>query len=420
MEHQYFISLYLDTRRAKKNGKFPVKLRVFTPLPKKQKLFATKYEFMEDEFKDIEDAKRPSSKIKETRLELNAIIAKANDIAKDIQPFDIEKFERKLLRKASDTNNVIFYYNQTIAELTKNQKFGTASNYNLSLKSLINFIEYKTKKTPHTIPFELITSKWLNSYEKHMIEDLDRSYTTVSMYIRALRTIFNTAIRENEIKKEIYPFGSAEGKYQPPKTRSPKKTLVDSQLKTLLNAEPKNEYESKAKDFWLFAFVSNGLNIKDIALLRNKDLQDDSFTFVRAKTKHVRDGETKVIEVLLNDYSKGVINKYRNKDRSPNAYLFTILDPLNTAKENFLKVKNFTRFLNQHLKQLAADNGIPKEVSSNWARHSFASKALQSNLNLKSISDALGHSNTKTTETYLSGFKDDVRRKLADNILNFD
>jgi integrase/recombinase XerD len=420
MEHEYFISLYLDTRRAKKSGNYPLKLRVSTPQPQKQKLFSTKHEFTKKEFKDIWETTRPRAEQKETRLELAAIEAKANEIAKDIKPFDIEKFERRLLRKASDSNNVIFCYNQTIAELTKNQKFGTASNYNLSLKSLVNFIEYKTKKTPQAIPFELITCKWLNQYEKYMIEDLDRSYTTVSMYVRALRTIFNTAIRENEIKKEIYPFGSAIDKYQPPKTRSPKKTLVDVQLKALLNAEPKTEYQSKAKDFWLFAFVSNGLNTKDIALLRNKDLQGDSFTFVRAKTKHVRDGETKVIEVLLNDYSKRIIKKYRNKDRSPNAYLFTILDPQNTAKQNFLNVKNFTRFVNQHLKQLAADNGIPTEVSSGWARHSFASKALKSNLNLKSISDALGHSNTKTTETYLSGFTDDVRRKLADNILNFD
>jgi integrase/recombinase XerD len=416
MEHEYYISLYLDTRRAKKSGNYPLKLRVFTPQPKTQKLFTTKYEFTAEEFKDIwEEPKRTH---KETRLELAAIEAKANEIAKDIKPFDIEKFERKLLRKASDSNNVIFYYNQTIAELTKNQKFGTASNYNLSLKSLVSFVEYKTKKTPQAIQFDLITCKWLNQYEKYMIEDLDRSYTTVSMYVRALRTIFNNAIKDNEIKEELYPFGKE--KYQPPKTRSPKKTLVDSQLKTLLNAEPKTEFQSKAKDFWLFAFVSNGLNTKDIALLRNKDLQGDSFSFVRAKTKHVRDGETKVIEVLLNDYSKRIIKKYRNKDRSPNSYLFTILDPQNTAKQNFLNVKNFTRFVNQHLKQLAADNGIPIEVSSNWARHSWASKALKSNLNLKSISDALGHSNTKTTETYLSGFTDDVRRKLADNILNFD
>ena len=44
MEQECFISIYLDTRRSKANGKFPVKLRVFTPHPRKQKLYNTFYE----------------------------------------------------------------------------------------------------------------------------------------------------------------------------------------------------------------------------------------------------------------------------------------------------------------------------------------------------------------------------------------
>ncbi len=47
MTQEYSISIYLDTRRAKSNGKYPVKLRVFTPNPRKQKLYPTIFDFTE-------------------------------------------------------------------------------------------------------------------------------------------------------------------------------------------------------------------------------------------------------------------------------------------------------------------------------------------------------------------------------------
>jgi hypothetical protein len=46
MNNRVFVSLYLDERRAKANGKFPLKLRVFTKSPRKQKLYNTVYEFL--------------------------------------------------------------------------------------------------------------------------------------------------------------------------------------------------------------------------------------------------------------------------------------------------------------------------------------------------------------------------------------
>ena len=47
---------------------------------------------------------------------------------------------------------------------------------------------------------------------------------------------------------------------------------------------------------------------------------------------------------------------------------------------------------------------IEKKVSMHIARHSFANIARQKNANVFDISKALGHSNLKITETYLSKF----------------
>ena len=53
MKQEYAISIYLDTRREKASGKYPVKLRVFTSTPRKQKLYPTKFEFTKKEFQSI-------------------------------------------------------------------------------------------------------------------------------------------------------------------------------------------------------------------------------------------------------------------------------------------------------------------------------------------------------------------------------
>ena len=53
MTSAYSISVYLDLRRAKASGKFPVKLRVYDSVTQKQKMYSTQFEFIEKEFKSI-------------------------------------------------------------------------------------------------------------------------------------------------------------------------------------------------------------------------------------------------------------------------------------------------------------------------------------------------------------------------------
>jgi integrase/recombinase XerD len=100
-----------------------------------------------------------------------------------------------------------------------------------------------------------------------------------------LRAIFNKAIAENEIRTDIYPFGNK--KYKIPASKNTKKALSKEQLKKLLEYVPKNEFQKKARSFWFFSYSCNGMNIKDIALLKFKDIQEGAVRFYRAQNnKH--------------------------------------------------------------------------------------------------------------------------------------
>ncbi len=414
---EYNTSIILDTRRKKGNDLYPVKLRVYSVQLKLKKLYATKYDLSESDFKSIWETKKPRNEHKETRNELQAIELRADEVCKNLKPFSFTGFEKKYLRSNGDNNNIINYYKQTVVEFKSNGSISTSLNYEVALKSFIGFIKHTKGKEPIKIPFSEITPDWLNKYEKYMITDLERSRTTVSMYIRTLRTVFNTAIREKEIDIEIYPFGK--NKYQPPTVRNVRKALSYEHLTQLFNAEPKTPEQIRAKDFWFFSYACNGMNIKDIALLKYENIKNDTIVFYRAKTLKTAKTDLRPVTVYLTKLSSGIIKKYGNKDKSPKSYLFPIISDENTEFENHRAIKNFTIFINKNLKKLAKANGLTGDISTYWARHSFATNAIRNGATMEFVSEALSHNNLKTTQNYFAGFDDKDKKEFMQKMMEF-
>jgi integrase/recombinase XerD len=417
METGYSISIYLDTRRQKANGCFPVKLRVYSPMLGRTKLYPTVFNLTQKEFQSVWETQKPRKEHHSLKLEISAVETKANDTAKELKTFSFEQFEKRLFRQTGNGESVFYHYQVAIEKLKSNNQFGTASNYQLSLKSLSDFVTYKSGKKPKDLVFGEVTSEWLEKYEKFMLDILNRSHTTVSMYVRALRTVFNNAIQEGEIDLELYPFGKK--KYQVPAVKNVKKALNKDHLKALFEATPRTPEQQKAKDFWFFSYASNGMNIKDIALLRWKDLEGDTLNFYRAKTLKTSKGDLTPITIYLNEFSQGVIEKYGSKTRNPKDLIFSIID-LNTEKEiQHLAVKNFTRFVNQNFGKLAIDAGLEQKISTYWARHSFATSAIRNGESYEFVSEALGHSDMKTTKAYFKGFEENAKREFSKRQMEF-
>jgi len=411
MQKNYFISIYLDTRRPNKKGKFPVKLRVYTNVPRRQKLYPTKYEFTLEEFKSIWETKKPRLEHKDMRIELQAIEIAANKTAEGLTKFTFLDFERMLMqKKPSNVSNLQFYYNESIQNFKKNKQFSTASNYELSLKSFMLF------HGKDNLDFYDITVQWLKDFQYFMVDINNRSRTTVGIYLRTLRTIFNIAISDKSINSDIYPFGKR--KYQIPEPKSVKKALSKNDLKILFNSTPETPEQEKAKDFFFFSYSCNGMNFKDIVYLKYKDISSDILTFDRKKTENTNKSQRKVT-VYLNEFSLSVIEKYGNKPKNENNYIFSIIDYNDNEINQYNQRKNFIRFVNQHIKKLAKANGIDENISTYWARHSFATMLLRIGGTSEYISEALSHSNIKITQNYLAGFPDDTKKEFAKKIMEF-
>lgn len=414
----YSISVYLDKRRLKQNGKYPLKLGIFTSNPRKRKLYPTQLEYSENEFKNIWETVKPKSKpLKDERQKIEAIKAKADEVAKSINPFTFDRFEKLLYRKPNAGINLEYLFDEKIKSLDKKNQISTSEIYSLSRKSIENYLKEKKKPKISSLTLYDIDADWLNDFEFFMINDLERSYTTVSIYTRCIRTLFNTAISEKDIEDEFYPFGK--GKYEVPNAKAKKRAFDKKQIKKLYNLNPETPEQEKAKDFWFLSYSCNGINIKDLLLLKNEQIKNGKFEFIRAKTKLTKKQEIEPITVYLNGYIKQMVKKYGNSDKSPQAFVFNVLTDKMSPIEKHKRIKNFTRFINQNIKKLCKKNGLPEEISTYWARHTFATLSVRKGASMEFMQESLGHSDIKTTQIYMSGFDKKTKKKFAKDLMNF-
>lgn len=338
----------------------------------------------------------------------NNIIADLEKIGKyDLNDFD-QLFEPPKKRKkgGNDYKYISQTYQTKIEHLKANNQLKTAQTYDLACKSLTG---YKQK-----MKFQDVTPDFLRSWEKSLI-DKGRSKTTVSMYVRTLRTLFNDGIGLGHLDRQAYPFGKR--KYKIPSSRNIKKALSLPDIGKIYNYDCPTDLQAEAKDYWLFLYLNNGMNVKDMALLKWKDYQNDEIQFVRAKTATTTK-DIEPIPIPVSDETKEIIRRRGKRTLSPNDYIFPILDKKMTEAEKMRAIQQVTQNINKNMAKITAVLQLPK-VTTYTARHSYATVLLHSGQSVAFIGKQLGHTDTKTTENYLKSFNLEAVKKANEALTSF-
>ncbi|MBB2146836.1 tyrosine-type recombinase/integrase [Pedobacter sp. LMG 31464] len=404
------VSLYHDTRRILDNNRYPVKLRVYYG---RTKMYETGISATKEEFEHGYVEQAPRGRFKKIQTMLKAIESKAIEAADDLRFFSFEKFERALFRDRGSINNVIAHYCEYISELEGQERIGTASNYRCSMNSILQFANIDRTHVVERISFDTINLDFLHRYERWMTGK-EKSRSTVGIYLRPLRKLFNSAIANGDIPPELYPFK----KYRIPNGRNIKKTIEKDVLKTLYTYQTDDEFIIKARDYWFFSYQCNGMNFRDIAELRFKNLSDDYFTFLRQKTLHTTGQDPAPIVVPITPSVARFIAKYGRKNGDDRDYIFPIFEHGMDAKEKHRTNQNFIRFVNQHMRRLTKMVGINFNIGTMYARHSFTTMAARE-AGLEFAQEALGHTTLLTTQKYWAGFEKKVKHEVAEKLLDF-
>ncbi len=401
-------AVILDTRRPKKDGTFPVKLRV--TYMRKQKYYALKMSFTESDFAKIQTPK-PKGKFKEYQLILHEIEMRTREVIGMLPQFSFVGFEKRFLSAKGKWNDVFAAFDRRMEELVKRGQNRNYGIYNNAKKSVQRF----TGQT--NLRFEEITPDLLRDYEQWMLE-IGNSISTVGFYLRPLRALFNIAIEEEIIPHKAYPFGKR--KYQIPASRNIKKALKLSEVEKLYKYEAEEgSREQYMRDLWIFIYLCNGINVKDMVHLRYENISDNSIHFLRKKTQQTSRKNLKPVVVPLTTELKTIIERWGKKRINDKTFVFDTMEDGLTVEAEDRIIDRVIANINKHINIVAQEVGIEKRITTYTARHTFSTVLMRSGAPIAFISESLGHSNIKTTQRYLDSFGDDVKHKFAAKLMDF-
>lgn len=404
-------AIFLDKYHPKADKKCAVSVRI--TFKRSKKYYPTKFNLTVLEY-DRMMGNRPRKEYKDILLQLQSIEKKANDIIDKLSFFSFPAFEKAFLQNRGLSDTVDYAFDQYIEQLTNENRIGSALAYKTAKISLSKFV--KAMRIKDRITFSVINPSFLKRYEKWMLE-IGNSSTTIGIYLRSLRTLFNIAIGDSLITQEFYPFGKR--KYQIPASRNTKKALNLIDIAAIYNHQPApGSTSERMKDYWMFIYYCNGLNVMDLCRLRHKNIQNDFLVFQRSKTERTKRAASE-IRVPLNSDAKAIIDKHGTKAVTPEAYLFPVLQPGITPIREKQLVQLLVRLINDHMKIIAAELSIKHKVTTYVARHSFATVLKRSGASAEFISEALGHTNLKTTQNYLASFEDEKKKEVARALTSF-
>lgn len=396
------VSTVLDARTPNKNGKFPVKVKVY--YQKKPKYYSTGICMAKEEWNKLPESKSYESKKIKHAIESSFSFVRINvEALAEKGTFSFNALNLRLGKATGDTlNNAI---RAKIESLKNEERIGTMQFYQTTLV----MVEEVGGKD---IPFSAITVEWLQKCERLWTKT--RSISTIGMHMRDIRTLMNEAIRAGVIKESQYPFGK--GLYEIKTGVGRKKGLSKKQIKAIFDYKSDNETTNRYKDLWIFMYLCNGINPTDMLNLKYSNIVDGEICFVRQKTERTTKNR-KEICAIISLPMQAIIDKWGNKPLREN-YIFPYMKGNETAIERKAIVRDVVKRINKRMQLIGKELGI-EDITTYTARHSFATVLKRSGTNISYISESLGHTDLRTTEAYLASFEKEERSKNTQLLTSF-
>lgn len=221
------------------------------------------------------------------------------------------------------------------------------------------------------VPFEKVNVIWLKAFDAHL-EKQGVGINTRAIHFRNLRAVFNSAINEDLIGLEYYPFR----KFKIASSRKDKEALTEEQLQRLIAYDTPYPFRRTARDLFLLSFYMCGMNLVDLYHLDR--LRDGRAHFVRTKTS----GENiNPVSILVQPEAAEIIARYAGAE-----HVLRFIEERATYD-------TFIHQVQRALRHIAKELGI-EGLTFYWARYTWATLADKLGISEKEISKGLGHVDT--------------------------
>ena len=273
----------------------------------------------------------------------------------------------------------------------------TRRNYLTALRSIAAFNDGKDVTLGQLRePFIIRYDRWLHA------RGVCRN--TSSCYMRSLRALYNKVVDRMHLRDHrpfAHVYTGVDSTHLPVLQRKDIRRLRD------LEIAPGTPME-KARDLFLFSLLAMGMPFIDVAFMRKSQIEGNTLVYYRHKT-----GQR--VSVYLEPCMQQIIRKYSPAEGD---YVFPLLSSTDPAVA-YVEYESRLAAYNAQLSQLGRKAGLTQHLSSYTPRRTWASLAFQRDVSLETISQALGHTNSRTTRTYIKAQNDHLLRKKNKELLNY-
>lgn len=283
-------------------------------------------------------------------------------------------------------------------KFAESKKESTREVYMHTYSRMVAFTEEEGMRLD-ALHFEDITKEWLMKFDV-FLSRTSPSKNARNIHLRNIRAVFNEAI-DDEITT-FYPFRRF--KIRPVATA--KRNLKVEELRQLFNY-PCEAHAAKYLDMFKLMFMLIGINSIDLAHL--KELKDGRVEFHRSKTN-------RWYSIKVEPEAMEIIKRYKGQN-----WLVDILDHWRNHKDYTLKLNSVLKRIGEVKRVGLGGKKIYKplfpNISTYWARHSWATIAASLDIPKDTIAHALGHGNNTVTDIYIDFDQkkvDEANRRVLD------
>ena len=231
----------------------------------------------------------------------------------------------------------------------------------------------------------------LEQFEDYLLQT--NTLNSAAIDLRNIRAVLNYAIKYEATTN--YPFRFFKIRTRPTLKRNYK---VDT-LSRIMTHKCKEEWQERYLDFWRLTFFLIGINAKDLCYLKRSST--GRADYIRAKTH-------RPYSIKIEPEAQAIIDKYAGEN-----YLVNFVETC----------KNYRYFYNRlslGLKEIKSQLGLT-ELTTYWARHSWATIARKIGISKDTIRLALGHGGHEVTDIYIEEDIEEVdraNRRVIDYVLH--
>ncbi len=401
----------LDKRRKSVGNRYPIKLRVYQNREFKEITLNIKVEAQhwDDKIQEVTysdpDYKQYNAKISSLKSKVqNALLMAELGSNIEFNMADVINIIKPSNKPDTIKRLQVFEFGEILVIQLKQQgRIGNSIVYSCALAKLKSY----NKNLP--LYFEDIDFKFLEDFNTSMLSE-GIKINTISNYLRTLRAIFNRAIKEGLIDYKFYPFN----RYKIKSERTINRAMTLEEMKAIISVKfPPNTNMWHYQNLFILSFCLIGINFSDLLTLKANNIIDGRLVFKRKKTK-------KIYSIKLQTETIERFRPYVNSDLQKNNDL--ILPFLkNTA--NPIQVKNEIGLVihstNENIKKIASMVGIRKDITTYYARYSWANIAKSLGFSKDMIAEALGHEyGNKVTGIYLDQYDNELIDKMNETVIN--